>query len=100
MPCDYTAWVLAFDGWEVREVVVEGVVVGAVLAKGNEVHVGVLPQFHRRWCTPSLWRWAITDRLKDYGILFTKGKPGNLFIERAGFVPVREINGVMLFMRS
>ena len=96
-PCGLADWFLSFAEWEVRPVILAGVVVGAVFAKGAEVHVAVRREHHRKWATPSLYRWAITDRLKEYGMLFTKGKSDNEFIRRAGFRPVGENNGVTLY---
>jgi hypothetical protein len=98
--CDYRDWTMAFDGWEVHPVIVDGKVVGAGLAKGNEIHIAVLPEHHRKWCTPGMWRVMVADRLKKYGQLFTSGKSDNEFIRRAGFRPVNEINGLMLFVRE
>lgn len=94
------AWVRFFASWDVMPVEVGGVVVGAVFANGPEVHVAVLPENHLKWATPSLYRWAITDRLKRYGKLVTTGKSDNEFIKRAGFKPVGETNGTTLYERS
>ena len=98
-PVPYPQWWSVFSEWEVQPVEVDGSVVGAVMAKGAEIHVAVLPEHHKRWCTPKLYRWAITDRLKQYGQLFTSGKADNEFIRRAGFQPVGEFNGTTLYSR-
>lgn len=98
-PCGMGDWFMAFESWDIQPVKVDGGVVGAVFARGPEIHVAVRPEHHRRWCTPRLYRWAITDRLKRYGWLFTKGKADNEFIRRAGFEPVSVINGTTLFVR-
>jgi GNAT superfamily N-acetyltransferase len=98
-PCDFRHWVQSFASWDVEPVVIAGAVVGAVFGKGPEIHVGVLPEHRRRWCTPRLWRWAVTNRQREFGYVFTRGKADNEFILRAGFKPMREVNGTTWFVR-
>ncbi len=98
-PCSLADWCEAFAAWEVQPVVVAGEVVGAVLANGPEVHVAVLPHVRGRWCTPSLWRWAITDRQAKYGRLVTFGNADNAFITRAGFLPIESGDGIIAYQR-
>ena len=98
-PCPAGQWAMSFDSWDVEPVKVSGEIVGAVFAKGPEIHVGVLPEHHRKWCVPSLWKWAVTNRQREFGYVFTRGKSDNQFIRRAGFKPFREVNGTTLFLR-
>lgn len=64
-PCSLAEWHLAFAEWEIMPVEVGGEVVGAIFAKGAEVHVAVRADCRKRWATPRLYRWAITDRLRE-----------------------------------
>lgn len=98
-PCPYGAWAEAFASWEVEPVMVDGEIVGAVMAKGPEVHVAVLPHASKRWCSKRLWKWAITDRLAKFGRLVTFGKSDSEFIRRAGFVPVGTCGDYIKFER-
>lgn len=40
-----------FDGWTVRSVERDGECIGAVYTKDGELHLAILPTFHKRWVT-------------------------------------------------
>jgi GNAT superfamily N-acetyltransferase len=82
-------WIDRFLGWDIYPVEVDGALVGAVLAHGPEVHVGVLPEYHGKWLRPWLWRAVFVERASRYGYLLTqvaKGRPDD-FVRRCGFEP-------------
>lgn len=85
--------------WDIKPVMSCGKVIGAVIARGPEVHVSVIPSFHRKWATPGLYRWAITDRIKRYGYVLTRGEPESEFIKRAGFQKFGVYDGSTVFVR-
>lgn len=90
--------------WEIIPVSVMGQMAGAILAKGPDIHACILPEFHKRWITPSLWRAVFIERQREFGFLRTTVEAGNAigceFVERAGFKSIGTENGIMIYERS
>jgi hypothetical protein len=87
---------ITFDGfltltkdWEYIPVDVGGKCAGAIMHKGNEFHVCIIEKFHKRWASKSLYKHIYTDKLKQYGEIFTSvsanNEIGKRFVERCGF---------------
>jgi hypothetical protein len=53
-PIDYSAYASQMADWNVRAIVRDGEVIGAVYDKAGEVHASILPQWRRRWATKGL----------------------------------------------
>jgi GNAT superfamily N-acetyltransferase len=64
---------------------------GAFVAKDNEVHVCVLPEYRGKWFSRRLFRDMTDERMRKYGRIRTKAifddLESNLFIRRLGFLP-------------
>ena len=87
---DYTfdQFAAAVADWECWPVVVGGEMAGALLVKGCEIHACILPEYFRRWASPSLYRRVIR-RLRECGRLTTSVNcghdAGHEFVARFGF---------------
>lgn len=79
------------SGWEFWPVVVDGVLAGAIMANGPELHCCIKPEFFRRWATPGLYR-RIMALKRQHGRLVTSVNvdhdSGREFVERFGFTCV------------
>lgn len=79
----------AVADWEVIPISRKGRPIGAILAKGPEVHPCVLPEYKRQWFYPGLWRALFVDRLRQYGVIKTcmhkSWREGIEFAQRIGF---------------
>lgn len=84
--------------WDVEPVEVEGKVVGAVMMKGEEIHACIKPEGFRRWLSTGVLRKTLVATLTKYGRAVTSVKTGNevgrKFVERLGFAPFLEKDGV------
>lgn len=91
----------ALKDWEVIPVKVRGEMAGAILCNGPELHVCVIEKYFKKWCTPSLYRRAFTERKKKYGFLRTSMTRGNLvgraFVERLGFRLVKILKDIEIY---
>jgi hypothetical protein len=86
------------DGWDVIPVCDGTEVIGGVLSKGNEIHVGFgkrLKASGRRYI-----RTELNKTIDKYGFALTSVQPQNSaglrFCERLGFVKVGESNEAIL----
>ncbi|MFA5186980.1 MAG: hypothetical protein WC551_10910 [Patescibacteria group bacterium] len=82
-PISYPVYEQAFADWVMRALVRDGVCIGAVFTKDDEIHVSVLPEWRRKWATKGLLKQLIggqkvTTRVTPghdymYGILHRLG---------------------------
>lgn len=90
--CSREECVKALGDWTLTPIEVKGETVGAIMERGNEIHVAVTPSAHRVWARRGLARKHLEDGIKKYGFMITKASPVNQkgieFIERLGFYPV------------
>jgi hypothetical protein len=91
-----------YTEWDVLPLEESGELIGGVLAKGNELHVGYARQ-PRATIRPYI-RAILGKALEEHGVVLTSVEPGNTvglrFCERLGFVKYAEINGVSLLKCS
>jgi ribosomal protein S18 acetylase RimI-like enzyme len=66
---------------------------GAVLVKGNEVHVAVVQESKGRWLSRRLIKEVLGKIIEQYGVAVTAvmsdNEQGQRFVERLGFVKIR-----------
>lgn len=91
-----------YMGWDVLPLHEHGELIGGVLAKGNELHVGYARP-PRATIRPYI-RAILGKALEEHGVVLTSVEPGNTvglrFCKRLGFVKYDEINGVSLLKCS
>jgi hypothetical protein len=91
-----------YTGWNVLPLEENGELIGGVLSKGNELHVGYAKR-PRASIRPYI-RVILGGALEEHGVVLTSVEPGNTvglrFCERLGFVKYDEINGVSLLKCS
>ena len=92
---DAVSFIERFDEWTVIPLTEQGRVIGGVITKGPEAHVGYYPR-----PTRSIRRHiklALGAMLEQYGYVVTTvmsdNKAGLRFCERLGFTPLSEENG-------
>lgn len=94
MPLD--AFVQATQGWEFVPVEEGGELIGAVMRRENELHVGFVRQGA---CSRGHIKRILGDVLKAYGFAVTMVRASNRnglrFCERLGFKKTREENGIV-----
>ncbi len=87
----YEDFLLAVKDWECFPVFTNGVIVGAVLRNGPEIHACIKPDGFNRWFMKAQLK-IMSDTVKKYGYATTSVTPGNLvgheFVTRLGFVRV------------
>lgn len=90
-----------FSDWELIPLNVAGQAAGAILMRGNHIHVCVLPQYEKRWVTKRIYKMIFVDKLAQYGELFTgiiKGNEiGRDFVERCGFTVYSNQANVVIY---
>jgi hypothetical protein len=97
LPFGFETFAKALNDWDIVPLTQEGRVIGGVLAKGNEVHIGygVKPKSSIR---PHL-KMTLGVMLDKYGYVVTAvmadNKSGLRFCERLGFVKLGEENGTI-----
>jgi len=89
-PDSYTIDDFAADtsGWEFWPVVVDGVLAGAIMANGPELHCCIKPEFFRRWATPGMYRRVMRHKALHGRLVTTVNvdhDAGREFVERFGF---------------
>lgn len=86
--------VKAFDGWHVEPVRIGEYIVGALVVKGDEIHVGVEHMARGHWLTRAWLREHISPLLRKHGTLKTsvlRGyRAGHEFVTRLGFKVTHE----------
>lgn len=79
----------AFDGWHVEPVRIGEWIVGALVVKGNEIHVGVEHMARGHWLTRAWLRSHVAPLLRKHGSLTTSviqgHRAGHEFVTRIGF---------------
>ena len=76
------------SGWEFWPVVVDGVLAGAIMANGPELHCCIKPAFFRRWATPGMYRRVMRHKALHGRLVTTVNvdhDAGREFVERFGF---------------
>jgi NAD(P)H-nitrite reductase large subunit len=81
----------AMEGAKVTPVHVDGKCMGAIIARGNEIHASVLPEAKGRWMTKQALR-VLLDVIKEHGMATTYATTdeGVRFVKRLGFIPVAD----------
>jgi hypothetical protein len=78
-----------FKDWEYIPLFVKSRCVGSILMFGPVLHVCVIPEGFKKWCTPSIYKEIMVNRFKKFGKLITEVVAGNdegrQFVERSGF---------------
>lgn len=84
--------------WDVLPVKVGEEIVGAVLTKGEHIHACIKPQGFCKWLNKRVLKRTLFTTLAKYGRAVTSVESGNeigrRFVERLGFTPFDERNGV------
>lgn len=99
---DFTA--SAFDGWEVIPGFIKGKHAGTLIAKGSEVHFGLVPEYR----TAAVLRDRTADFLRPvferFGFLTTRvnleSHKQKRFVARMGFEPTWSDGQVQFYMMS
>ena len=90
------AFVRATRGWEFIPVTEQGQMIGAVMRKDNELHVGFVRQGA---CIRGHIKRILGDVLTAYGFVVTLVRASNerglRFCERLGFKKTKEENGIV-----
>jgi len=76
------------SGWDFWPVVVDGVLAGAIMANGPELHCCIKPAFFRRWATPGMYRRVMRHKALHGRLVTTVNvdhDAGREFVERFGF---------------
>jgi len=95
---DLPTFAASLDGWEIVPLSHNGEVIGGVLVKGNEIHVGygVAPKASIRGHI----KHTLAKVIARYGSAITKVVSSNVkglrFCERLGFVKLAEQDGIVL----
>lgn len=74
--------------WDFWPVVVDGVLAGAIMANGPELHCCIKPAFFRRWATPGMYRRVMRHKALHGRLVTTVNvdhDAGREFVERFGF---------------
>ncbi len=86
---DFQQFAAMVCDWDIEPIIVDGRVVGGVMTRGDEIHVGVIPEGRRRWLTRSLVRKTLGHVMNRYGRATTKvmrdNAAGHQFVTRLGF---------------
>jgi hypothetical protein len=100
-PIGYGEFAKAMQGWSVEPVRVDGRIVGAMLMRGAEIHVGVKDDGKRRWATRRFLRATLGKTVRAHGRAVTAvmhdNERGQAFVQRLGFVPVGTLPKAILF---
>ena len=95
VPYEQDAFIAALKTWDVTPLVEQGEVIGGVLTKGNELHVGY-GRKPRASIKPHIKK-TLNELITRYGCAITlvnaDNKAGLRFCERLGFVRVSQKNG-------
>lgn len=88
-PVTFDDFLILTKEWECLPIYVARECAGAIMSKGNEFHVCIIEKFHKRWASKSLYKHIYTDKLQQYGEIFTSvsanNEIGKRFVERCGF---------------
>lgn len=94
LPLSYHDFLKVFEPFEIV-----GVTGGAVMIRGNEVHVAVVKKAEGRWLSRRLIRSVLGRLLSEYGVVVTsvmqENDRGRRFVERLGFQKVGEEKGIV-----
>jgi hypothetical protein len=95
---DFDAFASSLNGWDIVPLSHDGQIIGGVLVKGNEIHVGygVAPKASIRGHI----KLTLANLIARYGSAVTKvassNSKGLRFCERLGFVKLAEQDGIVL----
>lgn len=96
----YDQFADAISDWECWPVVVDGVLAGAIMANGPELHCCIKPAFFRRWATLGIYRRVMRHKAL-HGRLTTRVNvdhdAGREFVERFGFRCVQNIGSTLIY---
>ena len=94
-PDDFAA---AMADWQVYPVLVDGVLVGAILVNGEEIHACIKPEGFGRWFSRGLMKRTLLDVIAKHGRAVTRVESGNekgrKFVESLGFRKTTEARGI------
>jgi hypothetical protein len=95
VPYEQDVFIAAVKDWDVTPLVEQGEVIGGVIAKGNELHVGYGRK--PRASIKSHIKKTLNELIAKYGCAVTlinaDNKAGVKFCERLGFVKLSEKDG-------
>ena len=93
----YAAFQASTSGWECHPVHVDGGLVGAVLARGPEIHACINPAGFGRWLSRPLLR-LVDAAIARFGYAMTQAvtAAGRAFVERLGFRATRRFPAFFL----
>lgn len=98
VPMGLVEYIEAVKSWNVTPLTENGEVIGGVLSKENELHVGLGKTF--KASTRRYIRECLNITLDKYGFALTRVQAQNSvglrFCQRLGFVKVGELNDVIL----
>lgn len=86
----------AYEEYEIDAFTDNGWAIGALVTKGPEIHVAIIPGYHRRWLSMRLIRDVLGGIQARHGYVVTQvmkdNEIGMRFVERLGFNVEREAN--------
>lgn len=83
----YKVYEANFADWQVRSIERNGECIGAVYTKNGELHLAVLPPFHKRWATKSVLK-EMFDMPKVIAKPIKKDDPVYSYLTRLGFTDI------------
>jgi len=93
----------AMAGFEFIPVVVSGEEVGAIMRRGTELHVAVMPKARGKWLGRALFR-SLQEMIEQHGEVTTavmdSHKSGHEFVRRLGFVQTGQSDGVTHYSKG
>lgn len=60
-PLSYTRYLEIAHEWDVKAIIRDEIVIGAIFSKDGEVHVSILPKWRRKWLTKGLLKEIIAS---------------------------------------
>lgn len=94
LPLSFDDFCKVFEPFEIV-----GVKGGAVMIRGNEVHVAVVKSAEGKWISRRLIRTVLGKLIDRYGVAVTTvmkdNERGQKFVERLGFKKVKEEQGTI-----
>jgi len=94
LPMSFDDFCKTFEPFEII-----GVKGGAVMVRGNEVHVAVVKSAEGKWLSRKLIRQILGRLISEYGMAVTTvmkdNERGQRFVERLGFKKTKEERGTI-----
>jgi len=85
IPMTFEQYAQIVEDWNIKAIVKDNIVIGAIYSKNGETHVSILSEWRKRWLTKGLLKEILAD------MQFTRVTPGHEFmyniLERLGYIP-------------